>query len=187
MNKGVIIALVATVGLIGMAILIAVMSYIGANNYGVEVESKIKAEYTNNQNILAQYGQKLQEAAQVPDMQRDDFSKVAREAIEARYGAEGSKAMFQWIQEQNPQLDSKVYLKLQQIIESGRDEFKNSQTKLIDVKRSYETNLGYFWRGMWLRIAGFPKINLDDYKVVVTDRAAEAFKSGKEEAPIKLR
>jgi hypothetical protein len=92
----------------------------------------------------------------------------------------------QWIQEQNPQLDSKVYLRIQQSIEAGRDEFKNSQTAMLDIKRSYETSLGYFWTGTWLRIAGFPKLNLDEYKIVSTARADNAFETGKEE-PMKLR
>jgi hypothetical protein len=120
-------------------------------------------------------------------MMRDDLQKVVVGAIQARYGADGSKATMQWLQEQNPSLDPQIYRKLQQIIEAGRDEFKTSQTRLIDVKRNYETNLDFFWSGMWMRLAGYPKINLADYKVVTTDKVEAAFKSGREEAPIKLR
>jgi hypothetical protein len=58
---------------------------------------------------------------------------------------------------------------------------------LIDAKRAYSTNLGYLWKGMWMRIAGYPKINLDDYKAITTDYAANAFKTGKETGPMQLR
>ena len=137
---GIIIALVILIGGIFAT------SYISANNYGVAIEAQLRAERANNQNILAGYTQKIKEAAQVPDMYVADLTKVTEAAIKGRYGDGGSKAVFQWLQEQNPNLDSKLYIKLQQIIESGRDEFKNGQTKMLDVKRQYETQLGLFWR-----------------------------------------
>ena len=179
--SGIILAIVLLVGGV------LATSYISANNYGVMIEAQLRAERSNNQNILAGYTQKIKEAAQVPDMYVADLTKVTEAAIKGRYGQDGSKAVFQWLKEQNPNLDSKLYVKLQQIIESGRDEFKNGQTKMLDVKRQYETQLGFFWRGMWLRIAGFPKINLDEFKPVIIDSVEEAFAKGKESGPIKLR
>jgi hypothetical protein len=94
--------------------------------------------------------------------------------------------MFQFIQEQNPTIDSTVYTQLQRMIEAGRIDFANSQTRLIDQKRVYQTALGSFWQGMWMRVAGFPKINLDDYKIVTNSHTENAFSTGTEE-PIKLR
>ena len=41
-------------------------------------------------------------------MYADDVARVTREAIEGRYGDKGSQATFQWLQEQNPQLDRVV-------------------------------------------------------------------------------
>jgi hypothetical protein len=93
----------------------------------------------------------------------------------------------QWIKEQNPTLSPKLYEKLQQLIEAGRDEFKNSQTTLIDKKRAYQTELGSFVRGTLLHIAGYPKKDLSLYKIITTDYAAGAFKAGKETGPMKLR
>lgn len=183
-------ALVVALCFIGFLVVVCgvlAMSYISAFNQGNQKEQAIKATYANNENVLAQYGQKVVEASQVPEMARDDMMKIAREAIGSRYGEDGSKAVFQMLREQNPQVDPQLYRQIQQIIESGRDEFKNSQTRLIDQKRDYETALGSFWTGMWLRVAGYPKINLDDYKVISTDRAQDAFKKGKESAPIQLR
>lgn len=174
---GVLVAIAAVVG----------MSYISAYNTGNRLEQLIKAEHENNTNILAQYSQKVMEAAQVPEMMRDDVSKITREAIAGRYGPEGSRASFQAIVEQNPQASEALYVKLQQIVEAGRDEFKMHQTRLIDAKRVYDTALGTFWGGMFLRIAGYPKINLADYKIVTTDAVQESFRTGKEKAPIQLR
>lgn len=182
-----VFALIGIVSLIFVLGFIAASSYIGATNYGARIEAQLNAELDNNQNVLAQGQQKVMETAQVPGMMRDDFAKVAKDAISGRYGAEGSKATMQWLQEQNPNLDSKVYIKLQQVIEAYRDEFKNSQTKMIDVRRQYDAELGTFWRGMWLRIAGFPKLDLTKFKPIITDRVETTYKNGKESMPLQLR
>lgn len=179
--------LFAIFGVIGVLIAVVVGSYVSAYNYGNTAENELKAIKENNQNILAQYTQKVQEAAQVPSMMKDDVKEIVTAALSGRYGADGSKAVFQFIKEQNPTVDPQLYRKIQQIIEAGRDEFKVSQTRLIDAKRAYSTNLGYLWKGMWMRIAGYPKINLDDFKAVTNDYAAKAFATGKEDGPIKLR
>lgn len=166
---------------------IGFMSYVSAHNYGNTMENQLKAVQTDNRNILAQYGQKVMEVAQVPDMYADDVQRVTREAIEGRYGANGSQAMFQWLQEQNPQLDPSLYAKIQQVIEAGRNNFENGQRRQIDIRRQYETALGSFWQGMWLRFAGYPKVTLADFDIVSTDRADEAFRTKKEDGPIQLR
>ena len=141
----------------------------------------------DNENIYASYGQKIMELAQVPKIYAEDVERVTKSAIQARYGEEGSKATFQWLKEQNPQLDPTLYAKISNAIEAGRDEFKNAQTQMLDIKRSYETSLGNVWSGFWLSLAGYPKINLDDYKIVSTDRSADAFRTKKETGPLQLR
>lgn len=193
MNRGLMGLNVA--GVISLvAIGVVAVSYITAYNFGNRMEQQIKAAWEDNEGILAQYGQKVQEAAKVTELQRDDLKDVFTGAIEARYGKQGSQAVFQWIQEQNPNLDSTVYKQVQQIVEAGRNEFRVGQTRLVDIKQIYRTGLGKFWRGYWLEVAGYPRIAVgfpdvakDDYKVITTDLASGAFKSGKESGPIKLR
>lgn len=185
MNTGTVVALIFGTIVLG-SVAIGGISYVSAYNTGNRLEQNIKATFENNRNILAQYGNKIAEAAQVPAMQRDDLSAVVTAALEGRYGEDGSRAVFQWIQEQNPQIDSTVYVQLQRMIEAGRNEFTAAQTKLTDQKRIYETALGSFWQGTWMSVAGYPKINLDEYKIVSTARADEAFETGVEE-PLQLR
>lgn len=180
--KGLIITGVAVAGIVG----ILGVSYVSAYNTGNRLEQQIRATYEDNQNVLAQYSNRVAEAAQIPAMQRDDLTAVVTAALDARYGEEGSQAMFQWIQEQNPSIDSTVYVQLQRIIESGRLDFQAAQTRLIDQKRVYETALGSFWQGTWMSVAGYPRIDLDNYNIVTNLRTEEAFGSGLEE-PIQLR
>jgi hypothetical protein len=178
---------IAIGGVLLVIVLVLAGSYISNYNYGNAAEKTIVAEYTNMENILGQYSLKVKEAVQVPEMKTDDLSRVMREAMTGRYGPDGSKAAFQWIQENYPgQVSDALYTQIQQIMEAGRNKFENAQTKFIDTKRAYETNLGYFWKGMWLRIAGYPTINLDDYKIITSSHAQQAFQSGVDQ-PIQLR
>ena len=170
--------LVAVVGIIVVLVLVGVGSYVSNYNYGNMAENTIKAEYTNMENILAQYSLKVMEAGQVPTMYKDDMKEVMTSVMTARMGSDGSKATFQWFKEHNINLDSSMYKQIQQIIESGRNKFENAQTKFIDTKRTYETNLGYLWKGMWLRIAGYPKIDLDKYKIISSGHAKKTFETG---------
>jgi hypothetical protein len=186
MNKTVTVILTLAI-LIVLPMLIAFASYVSANNYGAKVEAELRAARDDNQNILAQYQQKILEAAQVPDMYRDDLGKIIKDAMTGRYGDGGSKATFQWIQENNLSFDSKLYTNIQDLIAGGRKDFENGQRRMIDIRKGYEAQRDSFWRGMWLGIAGYPKINFDDYKPVITDRVEETFKKNKEDSPIKLR
>ena len=180
--KGLIATGVIVAGIAG----IVGVSYVSAYNTGNRLEATIKATYEDNQNVLAQYSNRIAEAAQVPAMQRDDLKEVVTAALDARYGDEGSRAMFQFIQEQNPTIDSTVYVELQRIIVAGRQDFQNAQTRLIDQKRVYETALGSFWQGTWMGVAGYPKVDLAQYNIVTNARTEEAFTTGQEEA-IQLR
>jgi hypothetical protein len=181
MKTGLFVAIV-----LGAFVGTGAVSYISAYNTANRMERSIVATDENNRNILAQYGNRVAEAAQVPAMQRDDLTAVVTAALDGRYGDDGSRAVFQFIQEQNPQIDSTVYVQLQRMIEAGRIEFAAAQTKLVDQKRIYETSLGSFWQGTWMSVAGYPRIDLDEYQIVSTARADEAFETGIEE-PMQLR
>lgn len=178
---------IITLVVVAVITVLAIASYISAANYGNRMETQLKAKWEDNENVLAQYGQKIVEMAQVPSMYTDDLTKVTKAAITGRYGENGSQAVFQWIKEQNPTIDPSLYTRIQQAIEAGRDEFKHSQTQLVDIKRSYQTELGTVWSGFWLARAGYPKVDLEKYKIITTDRASKAFQTGKEDGPLQLR
>ena len=155
-------------------------SYVSAVNYGNRAERQIEATWENNQNILSQYSNRISEMAQVPEAQKNDLLEVYTEAMTGRYGENGSQAVFQWLQEQNPQLNNEVYTRLQVSMEAGRKDFEVAQTTLIDQKRTYKTRLGEFWGGFWLNVAGYPKIDFDKYEAITNDYAEGAFETGKE-------
>lgn len=187
MSKTAMLFVGTTIGGLILLLVILASSYISANNYGAKTEASIEAQWKNNKNILAQYEQKVLEVVQVPSMYKDDMKEVITSAMTGRYGDDGSKAVFQWIQEKMPNFDYNIYSEIQRIIASGRKDFELGQTKLLDMQSQYEAQLGYFWRGLWLNIAGFPKKDLSEFTIVTTERTENVFETGIEKAPLKLR
>lgn len=180
MSKAGIFAGVAIVGVLAIT---AFGSYVSAKNYGNRMERQIEGVWENNENVLSSGYQQLKGVAGVTKMATEDQVTIFKAAIEGRYGADGSRAVFQMINEQNPRQDPELYRKVQQVVESTQKEFQANQTKLVDVKRSYQTALGSFWQGMWLGFAGYPQLDLSKYKIISSEGAAGAFKSGRQQAP----
>jgi hypothetical protein len=184
MNKNLIIVggILTVVAVIGFSI-------IGVNNSSVKVEESIIAKHQSVEQVFAQFGQKVKEVAQVPSMQAEDVGKVFRDAMEGRYGADGSGAMFQWIQEQNPNLNSEVYTRIQTVIEAGRNDFQRENQQLIDLRRNYATALRVFPGGFLRKsILGYPTFDMEtQYRPVSTASARETIERGFEEGPIQLR
>ena len=161
-------------------------SVISTNNELVAMEQGLQAQYDQDRNAYDNMFKKFQEVAQVPAMYTEDLKKVYDSAIQNRYGKDGSKAMFQWIQEHNPNFDSSMYRQIQQVIEAGRNSFEAEQKMLLDKKRVYLTALNQFPTVVVARMLGFPKIDLKKIDILTSERTEQAFGTKKDE-PIKLR
>lgn len=170
--------LIAVIGFFGALFAIGVMSYISAYNYGNQMERAIEAKYADMEVTLANASSKVADLAKVPSMYKNDAVELIKAEMQGRYGSEGSKATFQFFQEKGIQLEPKLYTRIQQEIVTGRNEFTGAQKQLITIKQQYETQLGSFWKGMWMRIAGYPKIDLSKFKIISSSHAQEAFSTG---------
>lgn len=168
-------------------VLIFGLLWYSAASTGNSLENAITAQYEQNQNSLSNMSNSIAEAAQVPTMARDDLIAVIKSGIEGRYGPNGSGALVQAMKESYPgQLDPKLYLNLQTLIEAKRNDFANEQKILIDKIRSYKTALGSPIQGFFLSLAGYPKIDLEQYKIIKSDYTNDAFKTGLDKG-LKLR
>lgn len=179
MIKWIILGLIATV-----AVIIA-MSYVSYYNAAVGMEASINASYQSNKQTLAGYGLKVLESAKVSDKYAEKVKDIAIAAIEGRYGENGAQQAILLITEQNPTLDSNVYLNLQQTIQAGRDEFKTKQDILLDKCASYKVLQNSFVSGFYLRLAGFPRTQDPTFETMCTpitsSIAEKAYQSGKDE------
>lgn len=172
------IGILAVLGVLGLLALIYVGSALSFRTDCVRAEAGIKAQYEQNKNDYDNMWKKFREMAQVPEMYTNDLKKLFDGAMQGRYGANGSQAVFQFIQEHNPQLDSAVYTQLQRAIEAGRNAFMADQQQLIDKKREYETVLNGNTAVFVNFLFGFPHIDLAKYGIVTSERTDDAFRNG---------
>lgn len=202
------------IGVIAVVLIIATMSLYGTFNSvqkgSVQRESRLSAQYLDNQNELSTYIVKVKEQLQIANLKTDKLDKVLSDAIQGRYGEASSakpfgqgNAMFSAMVEAYPQLGNlDIYDKIADTISAGREAFKNKQSALLDQLREYDT-----WRNSgivhsWLTgLAGVPSSHLvarignqsvtgaaaerQMYQIVTTADASQAFKSG-EQAPLDL-
>lgn len=182
--KGAILLAVLVVLVIFGSILAG--SAISFRNECVRMENGIAAQYEQNKNSYDQYFKTVKEMAQVPEIMTNDFRKLYDGVMAGRYGKGGSKAVFQWLKEQNPQLPQEVYVKLQTAIEAGRNRFAADQQMLIDKTREYKNYYQTFPNNIWAKAMGYPGIDLSQYSVVTSDETEKTFKE-KKSNPFKLR
>lgn len=185
-NGSAAVAVLSVLGVILLMVMFVAIMYVKYHNMGVNFEKRLDGTWQENKVVLNTYTTKVQEVAQVPTMMRDDLSQIIEQTFQGRYGENGSQAVFQFIQEQNLNLDPQLYRQIQQVMESGRNDFQTSQKVLVDVKMNYQAALDYFWSGFWLGVAGYPKLDLSKYTIITLSEVEAKFESG-QDSVIKLR
>ena len=181
MNKTLTIILVA----LGAVLLLGGLtcsSYIGFRQTCVTFENNIGAQDREMKNVDTEITNSLI----TQGLSAQEYSKVVIGAIQAantgRYGADGSKAMMQWIKESNPQIDASIFKKIMIAAEAGYSKFSAAQRRKIDIAREYrnlvETKqqvplIGSIWT------SGFPRKPWGELeRVIVSEDTAKTFDTG---------
>ena len=180
MSKGLIISgvMAATVVAVGAW---GVLTYVSFANQGNRMEIALKTKHENLGNVLSSGYQQISGVVQVTEMAKDDLKEVFTAAITAREGEDGSKAIFKMVTESNPNVDASLYREVQRVVQATKKEYQSEQTAFLMQKANYKEALGTVWGGWWLKTAGYPKVDPDSYKIVVTSKASTALQTGVEE------
>jgi hypothetical protein len=179
-----LLVLVAFFGIITVFAFSAIFYAISIRDNFVKVENSIPAIYEDSKNVHSNYVLKIKEMAQVPKMATEQLSRIVKDAIQGRYGDDGSKAVFQFIKEQNPTIDPTLYTNIQKEIAGGRTDFENKIRMVIDKKRVATDMLDQTVGGTFLKFMGMPRKSFgyngdkDDYPVIMSEQSAETFKTG---------
>lgn len=149
--------------------------YFSYSNREVQLRNLASAQEKANQAIFDKVWKVISQKAQVTDKYSNDFKSIYTGLMSGRY-SKNDKVAWQWIQEHNPQIDSKVYNSLMDTIEGLRTEFAQVQIKLTDIKREHD-NLRTTYPAKWF-IGSRPELKIT---IVTSENTEKAFSTGKED------
>jgi len=179
------LAILGFLSLILVSCLIFGGMVISKRNAFVRIENNIHMAYEESKNVHSNYVLRIQEMAQVPKMAAKQLSEVIKASNEGRYGDDGSKAVFQFLKEQNPSIPDSLYTNIQKEVTGGRLDFQSKITRVNDNKGVAYNMLDDTVGGFILKdILGMPRKNIgyeggpDDYKVIMSEQSVETFQKG---------
>lgn len=185
-------------GIFALFGLVGSCSAVGTYNSLTSQEKGVTATWRNSQVWYDTFWKKVSETAQVTDKYKSDFKEIFIGGIEGRYPP-GKAVTF--LMESNPALDASVYVQVQRVIESGRNDFAQTQQTLVDRQRAYDTSLHTFPNVILAGVFGFPseingqdrpatdvdgdgRYTVLDYPTVTSAKTQEVFKTGREDKPL---
>jgi len=160
---------VAIVLIIAIAIGIMYMSY---NNKEVRLKNQFNAVQVDNQNQFDNMWKKISQVTQVTKSERDSVERIIK-GYASEHSTKG--AFINAVREMLPNIDSKTWLNLQNIVVSSRDRFTGNQTKLLDIKREHD-NLLQTMPSSWF-VGGREQLKA---VIVTSDKTEDAFNTGKD-------
>lgn len=173
----------------------------GLRSEGVRRETQLSAQYLSNQNYLSSYVSGFYEQLGVAGLKSDKMDQILLDAVKGRYEKNGgfapNGAFFSAIVEAYPDVKGlNVFDKIVDYVSAGREGYRATQDKLLDMLRSYDA-----WRGdgfvqsyLVERVLGVPSKRLEArigdqtligpdarnkmYQIVLASDAKKAYETG---------
>lgn len=155
----------------------AIVLYFTYDNKYMTTLSLYEAQVSKDKIIHDKMWKILQQQAGVSENYAKSFDKIYKNINDARYRTGGE--MMKWIQESNPNFDTKLYGTLMESIETYRGEFGKVQERLTDIHRELKIMLTTQPSKFILVTIGghvLPELN-----IVTSGRTDDAFTTGKDD------
>jgi uncharacterized membrane-anchored protein YhcB (DUF1043 family) len=117
-------------GLVAVIALIVFIMNISYQNTYERIGQDIEAQYKKIETDYEKMSRIILQQAGIVNKYSKDFKDIYKGMMTGRYGEKGSQAMWQWIKEQNPQIDAAIYQKLMTTVEAQRTTFSRHQEKV---------------------------------------------------------
>ena len=164
--------------ILGIFILWYIFGGIGYRNRAAELKQQFVAVEQGNKVDYDAMWKIISQTAQVPSQYSSDFQKAYSAIIASGSGTDKNAVSNLFAVATGmkvPQLDSSLYRKVQDVIESERTKFANAQKQAADIAREYNTLVdtfpGSFFIGDHTHL---------EVKLVTSDRTEKAFETGKD-------
>jgi hypothetical protein len=120
-------------GLAAIIILMVFIMNISYQNSYERIDQDILGHYKKIESNYEKQSRIVLQQAGILNKYSTDFMNIYKASMQGRYGKDGSKAMMQWIKEQNPSIDASIYKKLMTTVEAQRTMFDRLQQKLASM------------------------------------------------------
>ena len=111
--------------------------YFSYNNQEVALRKQAEAQRGKVEGTFDAMWKIISQQAQVSDQYKEAFKEIYPDLISGRY--KDNNTLMKWVQESNPNFDTRLYNTLMQTIEVQREQFKKSQERMLDLIREHET------------------------------------------------
>lgn len=160
-----------TITIIIVVAVILLIMFFAYNNREVALRKEAEAQNKNIAGIHDAVWKIIKEKAGVAEKYRETFEKVYPEMIAGRYANDTASSM-KWIQESNPDFDTRLYMDLMQAIEAQRLYFQRSQQRMLDILRERDTLLNSMPAKFFIT-----NKQTIDYTVIASDRTNDVMKT----------
>jgi hypothetical protein len=156
---------------------------VSVSNAEIGLRNLINAKQRDNKAEFDNMKHKIGEVATVSEFQFEKLKEIFTEYAKARTSG-GEHALASWVKESVPNVDTKTFENLQNIIVSSRDSWTQRQKELLDQGRQHTDLLTKFPSSLILSgILGRQPIEI----TIVTSTATEkAFQTGKDDDTLKM-
>lgn len=141
------------------------------NNDEKALRNKAEAEIGVLEASVDNCWKKIVQVSKASEKYEQAFKESYTDIFNARY--DDNNPLMNWIKEDNPKLDSSIYKKIQDVIDSERDNVLSHQATVLDVIREHKT-LCETWPGNWFIKNKTPI----EFKVISSTRTKEIMKTG---------
>lgn len=133
--------IVAVMGLIVVAGI--GLTWVSYHNKEVDLRNQILAQQQKCEVVFDQVWKIISQQAQITEEHKDSFREIYVDIMDAR-NQNSRGALMSWVQEQNPQFDSKLFDRLMNTVEEQRLVFTREQTALISLAQQHKAMLERF-------------------------------------------
>lgn len=177
MRKGWIVAI--AIGVVALVVvLVAAVTFVSVYNNEARLRNAITAKQKDNTSEFDNMWKKIFQVAEVPQAQMAALKDIFISYAQARGANTGGGSLATWVKESVPNVDTKTYDNLMNIITASRDRFTQRQKELLDLKREHDNILTTFPSNVVCGILGRQPI---DVTIVTSTRTEKAFETGKDD------
>lgn len=155
----------------GLILLVSLFFLIHLYNSQVDLENYILKEDEQSFVVITSTTNQVMSLLSIKKEDYKAFEEIVKANMIGRNGADGNQAMMQMVREHNLTPDQSAIKKMTQII---AEELKIRQSRLNDNLTSNNKRYDYLVTGYLLKKMDFPKKNLSQVQLLMSNEALEA-------------